>query len=105
MTIGDFVSLALIAVGCLFFVAGSVGMLRLPDVFTRLHATTKADNVGLGFLIVGLLLGSGSVLVAAKMILLWLLVLVSGATTCHLVAQSALRSGVRPWSKRGAQDD
>jgi multicomponent Na+:H+ antiporter subunit G len=50
MTILDIASVFLIADGCLFFIAGSVGMLRLPDVFTRLHATTKADNVGWGLL-------------------------------------------------------
>ncbi|WP_372723365.1 monovalent cation/H(+) antiporter subunit G [Novipirellula sp.] len=100
MSILDMASLVLIAVGCLFFIAGSVGMLRLPDVFTRLHATTKADNVGLGLLVLGLLLRSGSMFVASKLVLIWLLVLVAGATTCHLIAQSAIRRGERPWSKR-----
>ncbi|GAA5507985.1 monovalent cation/H(+) antiporter subunit G [Novipirellula caenicola] len=100
MSILDMASLVLIAVGCLFFIAGSVGMLRLPDVFTRLHATTKADNVGLGLLVLGLLLRSGSMFVASKLVLIWLLVLVAGATTCHLIAQSAVRRGERPWSKR-----
>jgi len=89
-----------IAAGCLFFIAGSVGMLRLPDVFTRLHATTKADNVGLGLLVIGLLLRSGSMFVAAKLVLIWLLVLIAGATACHLIAQSAVRRGQQPWSRR-----
>ncbi len=100
MSILNTASVLLIAAGCLFFVAGSVGMLRLPDVFTRLHATTKADNVGLGLLVIGLLLRSGSMFVAAKLVLIWLLVLVAAATACHLIAQSAVRRGEQPWSKR-----
>ncbi len=100
MSILDITSIVLIATGCLFFIAGSVGMLRLPDVFTRLHATTKADNVGLGLLVMGLLLRSGSIFIAFKLVLIWMLVLVAGATTCHLIARSAVRRGERPWSKR-----
>ena len=95
----EIISILLIAFGCFFFIAGSIGMLRLPDAFSRLHATTKADNVGLGLIVFGLLLQSESIFAAGKLILLWLLVLVAGATACHLIAQSALRRGVRPWSK------
>jgi multicomponent Na+:H+ antiporter subunit G len=93
-------SLAAIAAGCIFFIAGSVGMLRLPDVFTRLHAATKADNVGLGLVILGLLFQVDSVWTGLKLILIWLLVLLSSSTACHLIAQAALRGGTPPWSKR-----
>jgi multicomponent Na+:H+ antiporter subunit G len=93
-------SLAAIAAGCMFFIAGSVGMLRLPDVFTRLHAATKADNVGLGLVILGLLFQVDSVWTGLKLILIWLLVLLSSSTACHLIAQAALRAGTPLWSKR-----
>jgi len=82
-----------------FFMAGSVGMLRLPDAFARLHATTKADNVGLGLVVLGLLMQADSIFEAAKLVLIWLLVVLASATACHLIAQSALRRGARPWSK------
>jgi len=100
MSVLNVLSLLLVGTGCLFFVAGSVGMLRLPDVFARLHATTKADNVGLGLIVIGLLLQADSVFVAVKLVLIWLLVVSASATSCHLIAQSALRGGVRPWSKQ-----
>jgi multicomponent Na+:H+ antiporter subunit G len=100
MNLLDIVSLTAIGAGCLFFVAGSVGMLRLPDVFTRLHAATKADNVGLGLVVMGLLFQADSIFAGAKLILIWLLALLSSSTACHLIAQAALRSGTRPWSKR-----
>jgi multicomponent Na+:H+ antiporter subunit G len=91
-------ALLLIAAGACFFVAGSVGMLRFPDAFTRLHATTKADNVGLGLVIVGLLLQVDSLYEGAKLVAIWLLVAQSGATACHLIARAALQAGTRPWS-------
>jgi multicomponent Na+:H+ antiporter subunit G len=92
-------SLLSIAAGACFFVAGSLGMLRFPDAFTRLHATTKADNVGLGLVIVGLLLQTESFYDGAKLVAVWLLVAQSGAAACHLIARAALHRGVRPWSR------
>ncbi len=99
MNAADLVTIVLLTVGTTFFAAGSIGVLRFPDVFTRLHALTKADNLGLGFIVVALALRADSWIVAAKLLLIWVLVLVAGATSCHLVAEAARTSGVRPWSK------
>lgn len=99
MSMLEGVSLLFLLAGCFFFMVGSVGMLRLPDVFARLHATTKADNLGLGLVILGLLLQCDSLLVAGKLLFIWLLVLMSSSTACHLIARSALRRGMQPWSK------
>ncbi len=82
---------ALIAAGVFFFIAGTIGLLRLPDLFTRLHALTKADNLGLGLIILGLLPWAPDLLAALKLVLIWLLVLLSGATGTHLIAKRALR--------------
>lgn len=83
----------LIIVGALFFVAGAVGLVRFPDLFSRLHALTKADNLGLGLIVAGLGWQSGSALIMLKLALIWLLVMCAGALSCHLIAQYALRSG------------
>ncbi|MBE0416311.1 MAG: monovalent cation/H(+) antiporter subunit G [Coriobacteriia bacterium] len=96
----EWISLALIAVGAFFFLAGSTGVLRFPDVYTRLHALTKADNLGLGFVVLGLALRADSVVVVLKMLLIWALVIVAGATASHLVAEAARTSNVAPWRKR-----
>jgi multicomponent Na+:H+ antiporter subunit G len=87
----DWLTVALLCVGALFFLAGTVGLLRFPDVFTRLHAVTKADNLGLGFVVVGISLQSGSVAVVLKLILIWVLCLIGSATSVFLIASSALR--------------
>jgi multicomponent Na+:H+ antiporter subunit G len=74
-------------------------MLRLPDLFTRLHALTKGDNVGLGLVVFGLALQADSVTAALRLVLIWLLVLLASSSTSYLMARAALRNGVRPWTK------
>lgn len=71
--------------GCFFFFTGTLGLLRFPDTLTRLHALTKADNLGLGLIVLGLSLQAGSVAVVLKMLLLWLFVLLASATTAYLI--------------------
>jgi len=86
-------------VGCLpFFLSGTVGLLRFPDIYTRLHALTKADNVGLGLLVLGLCLQADNWFAVAKLVLIWLLVLVASSTSCHLVSRLALQRGIKPWT-------
>lgn len=93
----ELLSLALIVLGCGFFFAGTVGVLRFPDLFTVLHALSKSDNLGLGFVILGLLLGAETWSDALKLVLIWLLAMGSGSTISHLIARHALRTGERPW--------
>lgn len=99
MTLSEVGSIVLLFVGTAFFAAGSVGVLRFPDVYTRLHALTKADNLGLGFIVLAVALRSGSFMVTAKLVLIWALVLVAGATASYLVAQAARASGIEPWRR------
>lgn len=73
--------------GVLFFLSGAVGLLRFPDLYSRLHAVTKADNAGLGLLALGLALRADSWQIAGLLFVIWLLVLVSGATNCQLLAR------------------
>jgi multicomponent Na+:H+ antiporter subunit G len=87
----DAASALLAGFGALFFIAGTVGLLRLPDLFSRLHALTKADNLGLGMIMLAVLLQVPEPLFALKMLLLWLLVMISGATGAHLIAKRAVR--------------
>ncbi len=87
----QWMSVSLILLGVFFFIAGTIGLLRLPDLFSRLHALTKADNLGLGLVILGLLPWVPDVFYALKLLLIWLLVLMAGATGAHLIAKRALR--------------
>ena len=87
--------LAVVA-GGFFFLAGTVGVLRFPDSLTRLHALTKADNLGLGLVVLGLLPHAGSLGGVLKLICVWLLVLLSGATAGQLIARTVQRGGSPP---------
>lgn len=93
----DWISITLISAGMVFFLAGTVGLLRFPDVFTRLHALTKADNLGLGLTVAGLSLQAVNLAGALKLVFIWLLVLAASSTVCYLVGRNALRQGIRPW--------
>lgn len=86
-------SAVLIVIGCFFYLAGTVGLLRFPDTHTRLHALTKADGLGLGFVVVGLVLVAPSPAVAAKLVLIWLLVLAASSSVCYLIGGHIRRSG------------
>ena len=80
-----------VSAGAFFFLAGSVGLLRFPDAFARLHALTKADNLGLALIVLGLLPLAGSVLAGLKLVVVWLLVLLSSATVSQLIARAQRR--------------
>jgi multicomponent Na+:H+ antiporter subunit G len=95
----DVIASTFLLAGAAFFFFGTVGLLRFPDVFARLHALTKADNVGLGLIVIGLAIESTSPAVVAKLLLIWLLVLLASASVAHLIARAALRRGMRPWQR------
>jgi len=101
MIVIDILSAVLLIAGAVFFFTGTVGLLRFPDVYARLHALSKADNLGLGFVTAGLALRSGSLAVALELGIVWALVLVSSAICCQLIALSARRSGIEPWKAPG----
>lgn len=88
-----------LTVGLLFFLSGTVGLIRFPDIYSRLHALTKADNVGLGCIVFGLALQSGSLAVSLKLLLIWLLVMIASSASCHLIARSAMQKNIQPWRR------
>jgi multicomponent Na+:H+ antiporter subunit G len=89
--ISDWVGFGFSAAGVAFFMAGTLGLLRFPDTFTRLHALTKADNLGLGLLVIGRMVQADSWTLALKLLLIWALVLVASSTAAYLLAGSELR--------------
>ncbi len=99
MYIRDIVGIVIILLGVPFFLAGTIGLLRLPDVFTRSHALTKADNLGLGLIVIGLIVQAEVWTSALKLFLTWILVLISSASVCHIVANAAVKRGIKIWKK------
>lgn len=99
----DILTILLIVSATLFFIAGTLGLLRFPDAYTRLHAITKADNVGLGFIVFGLVLQADSLTTVLLLLLIWLLVMLAGAGGGQLVADAALRHNIPVWTE--AEED
>jgi multicomponent Na+:H+ antiporter subunit G len=96
MTLGlDIFTVAAVSTGALFFLAGTVGLLRFPDTLTRLHAVTKVDNLGLGFVVLGLLPQTNGLFGALKLVSIWLLVQLSGAVVTQLIAGAVRQHGAR----------
>lgn len=99
----DLLALALLLGGCFFIFAGTVGMLRLPDVYCRLHAMTKADNLGLLLICLSLALADGQAQTALLLLLVWLLALLASTVSAHLIARHSRAR--RPPTGAGPVDD
>jgi multicomponent Na+:H+ antiporter subunit G len=91
----DLFTVAAVSAGAFFFLAGSLGLLRFPDALTRLHALTKADNLGLGLIVLGLLPRVDGVLAGIKLIAIWVLALLASAAASQLIARAARRPDPR----------
>jgi multicomponent Na+:H+ antiporter subunit G len=90
LLIAIFATIAVLA-GAFFFIAGTLGLLRFGDTLSRVHALTKADNLGLGLIVLGLLPLADSTADALKLIVIWALVLLGGTTAAQLVAGAVRR--------------
>ncbi len=85
-----------IIIGSVFLLIGGIGVLRLPDVFTRMHAAGITDTLGAGLITVGLMFEAGPNLVTAKLILMLIFVFFASPTATHALAQAALSVGLEP---------
>lgn len=101
----DIISIISLVGGLFFLFVGTVGLLRLPDVYNRLHATTKCDTLGAGLLLLSLALQS-SLVVGIKLVLLAVFILITNPTAAHVIAKAAYKTGVKPvLSRRSAEND
>lgn len=89
-------SWVLLVAGGLFCIAGGVGLLRMPDFYTRVHAASVTDTLGVGFILLGLILQAGWTLVAAKLAVIGLLIFFTSPAATHALAKAALGRGLEP---------
>jgi multicomponent Na+:H+ antiporter subunit G len=92
----DPLSWACLIVGGLFCMIGALGLLRMPDFYTRVHAASVVDTLGAGFILIGLLLQAGLTLVGAKLVMLGVMLLFASPTATHALVRAALHRGVQP---------
>lgn len=97
----EWLSAGLLILGAAFYFAGTVGLLRFPDVYSRLHALTKADNLGLGLIVLGLAVQADTVAAACKLLLIWPLALAASATVSYSIARRADELGIKAATVEG----
>ncbi len=89
--------------GLFFFLTGTVGLLRFPDVFTRMHATGKSDTLGAQLMLIGIAIANGLNLTSAKLILIFGFLMLANPTATHAMFRAALNSGEVLWKKDSKQ--
>ena len=97
----DLLSWACLLAGGIFSVIGAIGLIRMPSLFTRLHAASVTDTLGAGLILLGLVLQAGLTLVTLKLAVLGLLIVFASPTATHALAKAALARGVDPLQTRG----
>lgn len=92
----EFASWVLILLGSFFTIVGAFGIVRMPEIFTRMHAASVTDTLGIGFLILGMSLQAGFDLVTLKLVFLLALFFFTGPVVTHALAQACLHEGIKP---------
>jgi multicomponent Na+:H+ antiporter subunit G len=100
--IGHLLGVTALIGGAFFLLVGSMGLVRLPDFYCRNHATGKSDTLGVMLVILGLILIEGFTLNSAKLFFVLVFVFLTNPTGTHALANAALRSGLKPWFRKGA---
>jgi multicomponent Na+:H+ antiporter subunit G len=92
----DVASWALLLMGSGFCTIGAIGLIRMPDFYTRMHAASVTDTLGAGLILLGLMLQAGLTLVTAKLAIVGLLILFTTPTATHALARAAFLRGIKP---------
>jgi len=89
----------LLGLGCLFIVIAAIGIVRLPDFYTRMHASGKSDTLGQSLVLLAAIVYEGFTLVSAKLLMIMLFIMIANPTATHAVARAAFKVGKEPWKK------
>ena len=93
----EIISWFFLITGSFFCLTGAVGLLRFPDFFSRIHATSLTDTLGAGLILTGMMIQAGWGLVFFKLVMILLFSFLAGTTASHAIAKAALKSGLKPW--------
>ncbi len=98
-TITNVITVVFLLVGAFFMLAGTIGFVRFPDFYSRMHATGKCDTLGEGLMLVALIVYGGATFVSVKILFLIMFVLLANPTSTHAIAKAAYDVGLEPWRK------
>lgn len=93
----EVLSAVLLTLGCFFAISGGIGVLRMPDFYTRMHPAGKSDTAAQTLIFVGLIVHAGFSLVSVKLLLIMLFLFLTAPTATHAVAKAAYLSKLKPW--------
>ena len=99
MAVRDLVAMFFILGGCFFFFTSVIGLLRFPDMFTRMHATGKCDTLAVLLIMGGLIIHHGINLDSFKLLLMVIFIYIANPTATHALSRAAFRLGIKPWTK------
>jgi multicomponent Na+:H+ antiporter subunit G len=97
--VSNIISMVFIFTGLFFIVAGTVGLIRFPDFYSRMHATGKCDTLGVGLMIIGLIIYNGLNFISVKLLFLVIFIFVANPVATHAIARAAYKVGLRPWRR------
>lgn len=100
MTFQFLVANVVVTAGAFFLLVGSIGLVRLPDFYTRAHATGKSDTLGVILVTLGLVIHEGLTLNSAKIALILAFVGLTNPTATHALTRAAIRFGLKPWFRK-----
>ena len=101
----DIVSWGLLGLGAVMLIIGGIGLIRLPDVFARMHGAGIIDTLGAGAVMAGLMIQAGLTIVTVKLALIIVFILFTSPTATHALARAALHGGVRPRGDETPEDE
>jgi multicomponent Na+:H+ antiporter subunit G len=100
ITVINVISAVFIISGLFFIVVGTIGLLRLPDFYSRMHATGKCDTLGVGLTITGLIIYNGFNFISVKLFFLVVFIFVANPVATHAIARAAYKVGLQPWRRQ-----
>jgi multicomponent Na+:H+ antiporter subunit G len=104
MAWNDYVTIVCMAIGCFFALTGAVGLLRMPDFYSRLHPAGKSDTLAQFMIIVGLAFQAEDPMVVVKLGILTTLLFVTAPTATHAISRAAEVDGLEPWTKADPEE-
>jgi len=99
MNFTDIVGIIVIGFGIFFLLVGSIGLLRLPDFYSRAHATGKSDTLGIMLVFLGLIIIEGFTLNSAKLLLILVFIGLTNPAATNAIMRAAYRFRLKPWFK------
>lgn len=103
MEVKEIISLMIILAGAFFLLVGSIGVIRLPDFFTRIHASSKCDTLGIMLVLGGMAVYEGLTLNSVKLIIAIVFVGLANPVGIHALAKAAIRFGIKPWFRHDTE--